>query len=87
MTSAQRILFIRHGKAEHNAAFDEGEYDAEFHKARIFGEHVGEYMSSLKEEDPQEYERRTRPGDGCPRTPGVTGRLPPSRRDGGRTRN
>jgi len=36
---------------------DEGDYDAEFHKARIFGQHVGEYMSSLKEEDPQEYEK------------------------------
>ena len=35
----------------------DGEYDAEFHKARIFGEHVSEYMSSLKEEDEQEYEK------------------------------
>merc|ERR1712054_316014 len=36
---------------------DEGEYDAEFHKERIFGGHVGEYMSSLKEEDEKEYEK------------------------------
>merc|ERR1711966_279097 len=35
----------------------EGEYDADFHKARIFGGHVGEYMSSLKEEDEKEYEK------------------------------
>jgi len=35
----------------------EGEYDAEFHKERIFGGHVGEYMSSLKEEDEKEYEK------------------------------
>lgn len=36
---------------------EEGEYDAEFHKERIFGGHVGEYMSSLKEEDEKEYEK------------------------------
>merc|ERR1740130_2149836 len=35
----------------------DGEYDAEFHKARIFGEHISEYMSSLKEEEEQEYEK------------------------------
>merc|ERR1712070_1044502 len=32
-------------------------YDADFHKERIFGGHVGEYMSSLKEEDEKEYEK------------------------------
>merc|ERR1719478_1241812 len=32
------------------------EYDAEAHKARIFGEHVKEYMEMLKEEDPTKYE-------------------------------
>merc|ERR1719169_157417 len=36
---------------------EEGEYDAEFHKERIFSGHVGEYMSSLKEEDEKEYEK------------------------------
>jgi len=36
---------------------DEGEYDAEFHKDRIFGAHVSEYMSSLEEEDEQEYKK------------------------------
>merc|ERR1712093_97733 len=36
---------------------EEGEYDVEFHKERIFGGHVGEHMSSLKEEDEQEYEK------------------------------
>merc|ERR1712216_558593 len=36
---------------------EEGEYDAEFHKERIFGGHVGEYMSSLKEEDEKEHEK------------------------------
>jgi len=36
---------------------EDGEYDAEFHKARIFGQHVAEYMSSLKEEDEQEFEK------------------------------
>jgi large subunit ribosomal protein L5e len=35
----------------------EGEYDAEFHKARIFGGHVGEYMESIQEEDAKEYEK------------------------------
>jgi len=36
---------------------DEGSYDADFHKQRIFGGHVGEYMDSLEEEDKQEYEK------------------------------
>jgi len=36
---------------------DEGEYDAEFHKARIFGEHVADHMNSLKEEDEKEFEK------------------------------
>merc|ERR1719169_57359 len=36
---------------------DKGEYDADFHKQRIFGGHVGEHMESLKEEDEQEYEK------------------------------
>merc|ERR1711861_46342 len=36
----------------------EGEYDAEFHKERIFGGHVGEHMSSLKEEDEKDYEQK-----------------------------
>jgi len=31
-------------------------YEAEAHKARIFGEHVSEYMSSMAEEDPTKYE-------------------------------
>merc|ERR1712032_236049 len=34
----------------------ESEYDAEAHKARIFGEHVQEYMEMLQEEDPTKYE-------------------------------
>merc|ERR1712166_1270946 len=34
----------------------EAEYDAEAHKARIFGEHVKEYMEMLQEEDPTKYE-------------------------------
>merc|ERR1711869_27875 len=36
---------------------DKGEYDADFHKQRIFGGHVAEHMESLKEEDEQEYEK------------------------------
>jgi len=32
------------------------EYDHEAHKARIFGEHVKEYMEMLQEEDPTKYE-------------------------------
>merc|ERR1711985_178909 len=36
---------------------EKGEYDADFHKQRIFGGHVGEHMESLKEEDEQEYEK------------------------------
>jgi large subunit ribosomal protein L5e len=35
----------------------QGEYDAEFHKERIFGGHVSEYMESMKEEDAQQYEK------------------------------
>merc|ERR1719253_1512783 len=31
-------------------------YDAETHKARILGKHVGEYMEMLEEEDPTKYE-------------------------------
>jgi len=34
----------------------EGDYDAEAHKDRIFGNHVKEYMEMLSEEDPQKYE-------------------------------
>jgi large subunit ribosomal protein L5e len=34
----------------------EGEYDAETHKARIFGEHVKDYMEMLQEEDATKYE-------------------------------
>merc|ERR1711900_150081 len=34
-----------------------GEYDAEFHKARIFGQHVAEYMNQLKEEDEAEFDK------------------------------
>jgi len=32
------------------------QYDAEAHKAKIFGEHVKEYMESMQEEDPTKYE-------------------------------
>jgi len=34
----------------------EPNYDAETHKARILGGHVGEYMEMLEEEDPTKYE-------------------------------
>merc|ERR1712203_1337509 len=34
----------------------EGEYDAEAHKAKIFGEHVKEYMEMMAEEDSTKYE-------------------------------
>lgn len=33
----------------------EGSYDAEAHRARIFGLHVADYMRQLKEEDPEKY--------------------------------
>jgi len=35
---------------------DTKEYDAEAGRGFIFGEHVGEYMSSLQEEDPEKYQ-------------------------------
>jgi len=35
---------------------EEGEYDAEAHKEKIFGGHVKEYMENLSEEDPTKYE-------------------------------
>jgi len=34
---------------------EEKEYDADAHRARIFGEHVSEYMTSLQEEDAEKY--------------------------------
>merc|ERR1712045_595142 len=34
----------------------EAEYDAEAHKARIFGEHIKEYMEMMQEEDSTKYE-------------------------------
>lgn len=36
----------------------EEEYDAEAHKDRIFGDHIATYMSELKEEDKERYERQ-----------------------------
>jgi large subunit ribosomal protein L5e len=36
----------------------DGEYDAKVHKERILGKHVAEYMTSLKDEDPEAYERQ-----------------------------
>jgi large subunit ribosomal protein L5e len=35
---------------------DAKEYDAEMHRERIFGGHVGEYMEYLEEEDNQKYQ-------------------------------
>jgi len=35
---------------------DDAEYEAGEHKAKIFGEHVKEYMESMQEEDPTKYE-------------------------------
>jgi len=39
---------------------DAKEYDAEMHKERIFGGHVGEYMEYLDEEDNQKYQEHFR---------------------------
>jgi large subunit ribosomal protein L5e len=36
---------------------EDASYDAEFHKARIFGEHVKDHMESLQEEDEEEYKK------------------------------
>merc|ERR1712078_737065 len=47
----------RSSRATSRRAAMGGEYDADFHKQRIFGGHVGEHMASLKEEDEQEYEK------------------------------
>merc|ERR1712232_980423 len=35
---------------------DSKEYDADMHRERIFGGHVGEYMEYLEEEDNQKYQ-------------------------------
>merc|ERR1712070_891690 len=35
---------------------DEGEYDAESNRERILGGHVSQYMESMQEEEPEEYE-------------------------------
>merc|ERR1712054_77645 len=37
---------------------DEKEYDAEAHKERILGGHVSGYMEALKEEEPEEYDKK-----------------------------
>merc|ERR1712087_767399 len=37
---------------------DAKEYDADMHKERIFGGHVGEYMEYLEEEDNQKYQEQ-----------------------------
>jgi len=34
---------------------DAGTYDAEAHKARIFGTHIADYMKHLKEDEPEKY--------------------------------
>jgi len=35
---------------------DAGTYDAEAHKARIFGAHIAEYMKKMQEEEPEKYD-------------------------------
>ncbi|KAF4657332.1 60S ribosomal protein L5 [Perkinsus olseni] len=35
----------------------EGEYDAEVHRDRIFGNHIAEYMTQMQEDEPEEYEK------------------------------
>jgi len=37
---------------------DEGEYDAEANRERILGGHVAQYMESMMEEEPEEYEEK-----------------------------
>merc|ERR1711918_216669 len=37
---------------------DEKEYDAEANRERILGGHVGTYMESMREEEPEEYEEK-----------------------------
>merc|ERR1719164_371580 len=37
---------------------DEGEYDAESNRERILGGHVSQYMESMQEEEPEEYEEK-----------------------------
>ncbi|CDI98331.1 ribosomal protein l5 [Echinococcus multilocularis] len=37
---------------------ESGEYNAEAHRARIFGQHIAEYMRSLKEESEEAYRRQ-----------------------------
>lgn len=37
---------------------ESGEYNAEAHRARIFGQHIAEYMRSLKEENDEAYKRQ-----------------------------
>merc|ERR1712098_731022 len=40
-----------------SSARPSGRASSEFHKARIFGQHVAEYMNQLKEEDTQEFDK------------------------------
>merc|ERR1711968_334801 len=37
---------------------DEGEYDADANRERILGGHVSQYMESMQEEEPEEYEEK-----------------------------
>jgi len=34
-----------------------GKYNAEVHKDHIFGKHIANYMSAMKDDDPEEYQR------------------------------
>jgi len=46
--------FPGYHRAEEGA--DAGTYDAEAHKARIFGLHIAEYMKKMHEEEPEKYD-------------------------------
>lgn len=64
-------LYVPHGSSRFPGNVTEGEtkeYNTEKHRERIFGEHVDEYMASLKEEGEQEYKDQFSQWDKCLKT-------------------
>merc|ERR1711998_381723 len=55
-----RRLLTKYGLAEKFYGYDadEKEYDAEANRERILGGHVAQYMNSLEEEEPEEFEEK-----------------------------
>jgi large subunit ribosomal protein L5e len=55
----------KRGKVEKAASKSEGTFDPKVHRARIFGNHVQNYMNTLKKEDPEKFKRQFSQWDKC----------------------